>query len=165
VYSLVGGLVTGHSGGSGWFILLFLLWGYKTLQLAWAPHGKLKLTDYATKILFSLDSTSKRSYTQLLPLTFKVSRRDHIPARKLLRGVFHQRSHFLLYCSTFSLLFTSPLPLPGVPPPHPHEFFLFFHGTCTLSTRFSVLQPSHVALLKPTLVDLKPTFMDPVIVY
>ena len=26
VYSLVGGLVPGSSGGTGWFILLFLLW-------------------------------------------------------------------------------------------------------------------------------------------
>jgi hypothetical protein len=33
VYSLVGGLVPGSSGGSGWFILLFLLWGCKPLQL------------------------------------------------------------------------------------------------------------------------------------
>jgi hypothetical protein len=35
VYSLVGGLVPGSSGvgGTGWFILLFLLWGCKPLQL------------------------------------------------------------------------------------------------------------------------------------
>jgi hypothetical protein len=33
VYSLVGGLVPGSSGGTGWFILLFLLWGCKLLQL------------------------------------------------------------------------------------------------------------------------------------
>ena len=33
VYSLVGGLVPGSSGGIGWFILLFLLWGCKPLQL------------------------------------------------------------------------------------------------------------------------------------
>jgi hypothetical protein len=32
VYSLVGGLVPGSSGGTGWFIL-FLLWGCKLLQL------------------------------------------------------------------------------------------------------------------------------------
>jgi hypothetical protein len=33
VYSLVGGSVSGSSGGTGWFILLFLLWGCKPLQL------------------------------------------------------------------------------------------------------------------------------------
>ena len=33
VYSLVGGLVPGSSGESGWLILLFLLWGCKPLQL------------------------------------------------------------------------------------------------------------------------------------
>ena len=33
VYCLVGGLVPGRSGGTGWFILLFLLWGCKGLQL------------------------------------------------------------------------------------------------------------------------------------
>jgi hypothetical protein len=33
VYSLVGDLVPGSSGGIGWFILLFLLWGCKLLQL------------------------------------------------------------------------------------------------------------------------------------
>jgi hypothetical protein len=32
VYSLVGGLVLGSSGGSGWLILLFFLWGCKPLQ-------------------------------------------------------------------------------------------------------------------------------------
>jgi hypothetical protein len=31
VYSLVGGLVPGNSGGSGWLILLFFLWGCKAL--------------------------------------------------------------------------------------------------------------------------------------
>jgi hypothetical protein len=33
VFSLIGGLVPGSSGGTGWFILLFLLWGCKPLQL------------------------------------------------------------------------------------------------------------------------------------
>jgi hypothetical protein len=33
MYSLVGGLVPGSSGGTDWFILLFLLWGCKPLQL------------------------------------------------------------------------------------------------------------------------------------
>jgi hypothetical protein len=33
VYSLAGGLVPGSSGSTGWFILLFLLWGCKTLEL------------------------------------------------------------------------------------------------------------------------------------
>jgi hypothetical protein len=33
VYSSFGGLVPGSSGGSGWLILLFFLWGYKPLQL------------------------------------------------------------------------------------------------------------------------------------
>ena len=32
VYSLVGGLVPGIPGGSGWLILLFFLWGCKPLQ-------------------------------------------------------------------------------------------------------------------------------------
>jgi hypothetical protein len=33
VYSLVGGLVPRSSGSTGWFILFFLLWGCKLLQL------------------------------------------------------------------------------------------------------------------------------------
>jgi hypothetical protein len=33
VYSLVGGLLPGSSGKSGWLILLFFLWVYKYLQL------------------------------------------------------------------------------------------------------------------------------------
>jgi hypothetical protein len=33
VYSFVGGLVPGSSRSTGWFILLFLLWGCKPLQL------------------------------------------------------------------------------------------------------------------------------------
>jgi hypothetical protein len=33
VYSLIGGLVPGSSRVSGWFILLFLLWGCNPLQL------------------------------------------------------------------------------------------------------------------------------------
>ena len=33
VYSLVGSLVPGSFGGSGWLILLFFLWGCKPLQL------------------------------------------------------------------------------------------------------------------------------------
>jgi hypothetical protein len=33
VYSLVGGLVPGSSGASGWLILLFFLWGCKPLKL------------------------------------------------------------------------------------------------------------------------------------
>ena len=33
VYSLVRGFVPGSSGGTGWFTLLFLLWGCKPLQL------------------------------------------------------------------------------------------------------------------------------------
>jgi hypothetical protein len=36
VYSLVGGLVPGSYGGTGWFILLFLLWGCNLLQLLWS---------------------------------------------------------------------------------------------------------------------------------
>jgi hypothetical protein len=33
VYFLVSGLVPGSSGSTGWFILLFLLWGHKPLEL------------------------------------------------------------------------------------------------------------------------------------
>jgi hypothetical protein len=33
VYSLVGSLVPGNSGGSGWLILLLFLWGCKPIQL------------------------------------------------------------------------------------------------------------------------------------
>jgi hypothetical protein len=33
VYSFVDGLVPGSSGGSGWWVLLFFLWGCKSLQL------------------------------------------------------------------------------------------------------------------------------------
>jgi hypothetical protein len=36
VYSLVGGLVSGSSGVTDWFILLFLLWGCKLLPLLWS---------------------------------------------------------------------------------------------------------------------------------
>jgi hypothetical protein len=35
VYSLVGGWVPGSSGGSGWFILLFLLWGLQLPSVPW----------------------------------------------------------------------------------------------------------------------------------
>jgi hypothetical protein len=42
VFSSVGDLVPGSSGGTGWFILLFLLWGCKPLQLLgsflWVLH-------------------------------------------------------------------------------------------------------------------------------
>jgi hypothetical protein len=33
VYTLVGGLVPGSSGGTGWCILLFLLWVYKPFEI------------------------------------------------------------------------------------------------------------------------------------
>jgi hypothetical protein len=33
VYSFVDGLVTGSSGSSGWLIMLFFLWGCRSLQL------------------------------------------------------------------------------------------------------------------------------------
>ena len=33
MYSLFGGLVSGSSGGSGWLVLLFFLWGRKPLNL------------------------------------------------------------------------------------------------------------------------------------
>ena len=33
LYSFVGGLVPGNSGGSGWLIFLLFLWGCKVLQL------------------------------------------------------------------------------------------------------------------------------------
>jgi hypothetical protein len=33
MFSLIGGLVAGNSGVTGYFILLFFLWGYKPLQL------------------------------------------------------------------------------------------------------------------------------------
>jgi hypothetical protein len=39
LYSLVGGLVPGSSGGSGYLIMLFFLWGYNRLQLLHSfPH-------------------------------------------------------------------------------------------------------------------------------
>jgi len=48
VYSLVGGLVPGSSGVSGWLILLFFLWGCKALQFLqsflklhhWGPRAQ-----------------------------------------------------------------------------------------------------------------------------
>ena len=40
-YSLVGGLVTGSSGGTGWFIQLFFLWGCKPLQIL-GPFLKMR---------------------------------------------------------------------------------------------------------------------------
>jgi hypothetical protein len=33
VFSLIDGLVPRSSGGTGWFILMFLLWGFRPLQL------------------------------------------------------------------------------------------------------------------------------------
>ena len=52
VYSLVGGLVPGSSGSTGWFILLFLLWGCKpsapcVLSLA-PPLGTLCSVQWLT---------------------------------------------------------------------------------------------------------------------
>jgi hypothetical protein len=35
VFSFIGGLVPGSSGGTGYFILLFLLWGCKTPSAPW----------------------------------------------------------------------------------------------------------------------------------
>ena len=46
VYSSAGGLVAGSSVGSGWIILLFLLWGWNLTQLLsfllihWRPHAQ-----------------------------------------------------------------------------------------------------------------------------
>jgi hypothetical protein len=42
VYSLVGGLVPGNSGGACWLILLFFLWGCKSLQLL-SPSSKCSI--------------------------------------------------------------------------------------------------------------------------
>jgi hypothetical protein len=42
VYSFIGELFPGSSGGSGWLIFLFFLWGCKSLQLLqslWVPCG------------------------------------------------------------------------------------------------------------------------------
>ena len=79
VYSLVGGLVPGSTGGggSGWLILLFFLWGCKLLQLLqsfpslldWGPctqsDGWLWTS---TSELFRLwQSLSGVSHTRLLP--------------------------------------------------------------------------------------------------
>jgi hypothetical protein len=41
VYSLVGGLVPGSSGGSGWLILLFFLWGCNPRQLLPSPNSSI----------------------------------------------------------------------------------------------------------------------------
>jgi hypothetical protein len=48
VYSLVGGLVCGISGGSEWFILLILLWGCKLLTLA-PPLGTLRSAQWVAE--------------------------------------------------------------------------------------------------------------------
>jgi hypothetical protein len=51
VHSLVGGLVPGSSGGTGWFIFLFLLWSCKPLQLlgSFLYPGQVKGTEPANK--------------------------------------------------------------------------------------------------------------------
>jgi hypothetical protein len=41
VFSLVGSLVPGNSEGTGWFVLLFLLWGCQSLQLLGPFSGSL----------------------------------------------------------------------------------------------------------------------------
>jgi hypothetical protein len=58
VYSLVAGLVPGSCGGTGWFILLFLLWGCKPLQLLQSflltpPLGTLCLVQRLTENTYS----------------------------------------------------------------------------------------------------------------
>jgi hypothetical protein len=76
VYSLVGGLVHGSSGGTGWFISLFLLWGCKPLQLLgsflsllhWGPctqsNGWLK--PFTSVFVRHWQSFSGDSYINLL---------------------------------------------------------------------------------------------------
>jgi hypothetical protein len=54
VYSLVGGLASGNSGGTSWFILLFLLWVCKLLRapsvLSLAPPlGTLPSVQWSAK--------------------------------------------------------------------------------------------------------------------
>jgi hypothetical protein len=57
VYSLVGGFVPGNSGGTGWFILLFFLWGcspkHKYLitlsQVLEGYEGQSLTTDWTVK--------------------------------------------------------------------------------------------------------------------
>jgi hypothetical protein len=39
VYSLLGSLVPGSSGDTGWFILWFILWDCKPLQLSLGPFS------------------------------------------------------------------------------------------------------------------------------
>jgi hypothetical protein len=57
VYFLVGGLVSGSSGGTGWFILLFLLWGLQMFPecmlhpiagIGWVNKSSM-LTEYENK--------------------------------------------------------------------------------------------------------------------
>ena len=70
-----------------------------SLGLLWKTeaHRYARLASQGvTKIFLSLDSISKRSYAQILSLTFKVSLRDHIPAIELLSGVLKPTSHLLL---------------------------------------------------------------------
>ena len=76
VYTLVGGLVPGSSGGTGWFTLLFLLWGCKLLQLLgsflqllhWGPcaqsNGRLRA--WISVFVRHWQSLSGDSYIKLL---------------------------------------------------------------------------------------------------
>jgi hypothetical protein len=94
---LVGGLVPGSSGGTGWFVLLFLLWGFKLFEI---------------HILHCLKSQLQSlTYT---PWGFQWSQISCMSKRCQLLAC-HQ-SCFSLLISTYLISLSSPasLPIPSV---------------------------------------------------
>jgi hypothetical protein len=106
VCSLVGGLVPGNSGSTGWFILLFCLWGCKSLHLL-NTHGKR----YKSSFPFACIST-------LVPLIFLLITIVDDNSHGSLCGVnlffaydqpskTHLKNIYLYSCCPFPLIFFS----------------------------------------------------------
>jgi hypothetical protein len=79
-YSLVSGLVPGSSEGTGWFILLFFLWGCKLLQLLWSflyllHWGWLAERASTSEYVMHWQSLSRDNYIRLLAKTILNNKR------------------------------------------------------------------------------------------
>jgi hypothetical protein len=74
VYSLVGDLVPGNSGGSGWLILLSFLWGCKLLQLLQSFPYLL----FGVLVLSPMDGWLQESASVLVRIWQILSRDIHI---------------------------------------------------------------------------------------
>jgi hypothetical protein len=79
VYSLVGSLVLGSSGGTGWFILLFLLWGWQTLSAPWVLSLALPLVTLCSVqwMPVSIQSNSYKAFNWRLTYRFRGSVHYH----------------------------------------------------------------------------------------